>query len=353
MNLSIIITGGAGFIGSSLAVYFKENHRCQVTCFDNLKRRGSELALSRLKRHDVGFVHGDVRQRSDLDELPAADVLIECSAEPSVLAGYKGAPHYLVDTNLLGAVNCYELARRTGAAVIFLSTSRVYPYEPLGRLPLARGRTRFEWQGEPSPHAGPAGIKESFPLSGPRSLYGATKLAAELLLQEYGAMYGLRHVINRCGVITGPWQFGKTDQGVFMYWLLNHYWGRPLRYIGYGGEGMQVRDLVHILDLAELIGLQIDGLQSCNGRIYNVGGGREISLSLRETTDLCRDITGRDVPVEPLDEERPADLPWYITDTSMVQEEMDWQPRRSPSETLRDMFSWAQDHERELREALG
>lgn len=348
------MTGGAGFVGSSLAVFLKGAGCGEVVCFDNLKRRGSELTLPRLREHGIRFVHGDIRNRGDLEDLPPADVLIECSAEPSVLAGYAGSsPAYLLDTNLSGAVNCFEWARRCRAAVLFLSTSRVYPYDRLRRLPLRPGETRFEWEGELQPGAGPDGISEEFPLDGVRSLYGATKLAAELILAEYSDAYGLPFIINRCGVVTGPWQFGKTDQGVFMYWLLSHYFKRPLSYIGFGGEGKQVRDLLHVIDLAELVKAELDGLSGCSGKTYNVGGGREVSLSLKEATEICRELTGNRVQIQPVLDERPADIPWYLTDSSRVRNDLGWRPKFKQKDILADMMEWVEANEQRLQTALG
>ena len=225
-----------------------------MIALDSLKRRGSELNLARLREAGVRFVHGDVRQRDDLLALEPVDALVECSAEPSVLAGMGTGADYVVQTNLLGAHNCFELARRDGAQVIFLSTSRVYPVAPLSRLALREEATRFALEAvQPVAGASEHGIAEDFPLEGARTLYGATKLAAELLLTEYADGFGVRATIDRCGVIAGPWQMGKVDQGVFTHWLLAHYAGRPLTYIGYGGSGKQVRDLLHVDDLCELI----------------------------------------------------------------------------------------------------
>src|SRR5215813_10617424 len=199
----ILITGGAGFVGSSLALAFKgDNPDATVISFDNLRRRGSELTLSRLKASGVVFQHGDIRNAHDLVEAGACDLLIDCSAEPSVHAGYDASPAYVIDTNLVGTINCFEAARVHKADMVFLSTSRIYPIGPLRELPLIEEGERFAipaklhglgWSQN--------GISTDFPLARPRSLYGATKLAAELLAQEYVAMYGLRIVINRCGVL--------------------------------------------------------------------------------------------------------------------------------------------------------
>ena len=123
--MRLLITGGAGFIGSNLALMFANRPGWRVITFDNLRRRGSELALARLQGRGIAFIHGDVRNSEDLEQLPAVDLLVECSAEPSVHAGYEGDVRYLVNTNLLGTFNCLEYARRHGTAVVFLSTSRV------------------------------------------------------------------------------------------------------------------------------------------------------------------------------------------------------------------------------------
>jgi CDP-paratose 2-epimerase len=158
----------------------------------------------------VEFIHGDVRVADDLSfEGRDLHLLIDCSAEPSVLAGYAGAPADVVGSNLLGTLNCLELARRRRADVVFLSTSRVYPIAALNHIALDEQPTRFAiGPSQVQPGVSSAGISEAFQLDGVRSLYGATKLASELLLQEYGAMYGLRFVINRLGVVTGPGQMG-------------------------------------------------------------------------------------------------------------------------------------------------
>jgi len=175
----ILVTGGAGFVGSSLALAFKRNRSSTVVvALDNLKRRGSELALERLRAGGVEFVHGDVRVSDDLAAIGPVDILIEASAEPSVHAGYDGNPNYLIHSNLIGAVNCLEHARRHGSALVFLSSSRVYPIAALRALPLERAETRFILRTDADlPGVTAAGISERFSLSGNRSLYGATKLA--------------------------------------------------------------------------------------------------------------------------------------------------------------------------------
>ena len=339
--MRILITGGAGFVGSNLALLFARTPGSAVTAFDNLHRRGSELALPRLREGGVSFVHGDIRNPEDLDNLPAADLLIECSAEPSVHAGYDGSARYLVNTNLTGTFNCLEYARRHGTAIVFLSTSRVYSIPALRALPLrVEGQRLALPAGEAGAGWSERGIDEDFPTGAPRSLYGTTKLASELLIEEYNAAFGLRTIINRCGVITGPWQMGKVDQGFFVLWAACHLYGRLLRYTGFGGKGHQVRDVLHVADLFDLISLQTAALDQHAGHSYNVGGGIQTSISLAELTDLCRARTASRLEPGEDPTTRPADIPYYVTDHGAVTRATGWTPKRSVEMILEEVLEW-------------
>lgn len=350
----ILVTGGAGFVGASLAIALRGRRPdCEVIALDNLKRRGSELNLPRLRAASVTFEHGDVREPGDLLGLPRVAAIVDCSAEPSALTGTDGATDYAVSANLVGAWHCLELARRDSAQLVFLSTSRVYPVAALRALAIEQAPTRFELAGgQKLPGASADGIAEDFPLAGARTLYGTTKLAAELLIEEYRATFGLRAVVDRCGVIAGPWQMGRSDQGVFTYWMLAHRLGRPLRYLGFDGSGRQVRDLLHVDDLIDLLDDQVARPDHWDGVVANVGGGRSCSLSLRETTELCRDLTGVEVPVEAAAEDRPGDVPVYISDCARLFAHTDWRPRRSARDTLADIAAWSAAHEEQLIAAL-
>jgi CDP-paratose 2-epimerase len=350
--MRVLVTGGAGFIGTSVALGLAMRHPdWELTALDNLRRRGSELNLPRLREAGVKFRHGDVRCLDDLLTIGEMDAVVECSAEPSALAGVDGSPDYVIGTNLIGAYNCLELARRHRAYLIFLSTSRVYPIQALRALGLDERATRFDLADQQLlPGAGANGISEQFPLAGARTLYGSTKLAAELLIEEYRAAYGLRAVINRCGVITGPWQMGKADQGVFTYWMLAHHFRRPLRYIGFGGK--QVRDLLHVEDLVALLHEQLLEHERWDGVQVNVGGGRRRSLSLIETTALCREITGNQLELSTEPESRPGDVPVYISDCTRLEGLTEWRPHRDARETLADIHAWICAHESDLARAL-
>ena len=344
----ILVTGGAGFVGSNLAIPLKSRFPgARVTSLDNLRRRGSELNLLRLAEAGVEFAHGDIRNAEDL-AIPgrAFDLIVECSAEPSVLAGMGGDTDYIINTNLAGTIRCLELARRCKSDFVFLSTSRVYPVAAINAIATLEAETRLTIAPTQAiPGVSTRGIAENFSTSGARSLYGATKLASELFIEEYAESFGLRYVINRCGVITGPWQMGKVDQGVFALWMAMHYFKKPLKYIGWNGTGKQVRDLVSIEDLGVLIDMQLDSFERLPFRLYNVGGGEASSLSLREATALCAEITGNNVAVTPVPDNRPADLKLYLTDNSRVTDALGWVPRKTAKETLADIFNWIHDSE--------
>lgn len=353
----VLVTGGAGFVGSSLAVALKRAHEnLRVTALDSLRRRGSELSLERLRAHGVAFVHGDVRVPEDLEQVRGYDALVDCSAEPSVHAGLDGAPLALLDTNLRGSLLCLEAARRNGAAFLLLSTSRVYPIAALEALPWAEAPTRFRW----TPAAGTSGtsgfssegVAEDFGLAGTRSLYGASKLAVELAAQEYRAAYGVPVLIDRCGVIAGPWQMGRVDQGFVALWVARHAFGERLRYVGYGGSGKQVRDVLHVEDLAELVVAQLARLDLWDGRVYNVGGGPAGSVSLLELTELCRAATRRTVPIDGVAATSPVDLRIFVTDARRVREQFGWRPARDPARLVDDVARWVGEHQEALRPIL-
>jgi CDP-paratose 2-epimerase len=350
MSKKVLITGGAGFVGSALGLGLAQRYpNWRITALDNLKRRGSELNLPRLKQAGIEFVHGDVRNKEDLDSSALQpDLILECSAEPSVLAGYT-SPGYLLQTNLVGTINCLELARQTQADFIFLSTSRVYPITYLNDLQYTEAETRFQLlEKQPLVGASGHGISEEFPLDKARSLYDTTKLASELLIAEYADTFGLRTLINRCGVLTGPWQMGKVDQGVFALWMAFHYFQKSLKYIGYGGTGKQVRDFLHVEDLLDLIDLQIQDLEKFKGQTFNVVGGIANTLSLYETTQLCQEITGYKIPITSIPENRTGDVPIFITDSRKVIAATGWQPKRDARTTLGDIYQWINQSEQQV-----
>lgn len=352
--MKILVTGGAGFVGSSLCLRIKEKYPSyRVVAFDNLKRRGSEMNLLEFKQSNIEFVHGDIRNEEDLSDLDGFDVLVEASAEPSVLAGLDSSPSYVINNNLYGSINCFNACLRHKAKLIFLSTSRVYPIERIENASFKEEETRFSFsESQKETGISHLGISEDLNLQGARSFYGTTKLSSELFLQEYSSFYGLPTAITRFGVIAGPRQMGKTDQGVVTLWMARHYWKKPLKYIGYGGTGKQVRDILHIDDAVDLIDLQIHQTEKFQGRVLNAGGGLQGSASLREMTSLCNKITGNTIEIGSDPVNRPADLRSYISDNSRIQAELGWSPKKDVERVFNDVFKWIRENERGLKPIL-
>lgn len=352
---NILITGGTGFVGSNTAIKLKENYaNINVVVLDNLKRRGSELNLPRLKQYGIEFIHGDIRNKEDLKIQNDIDLIIECSAEPSALAGVYDSPEYVINTNLVGTLNCLEIARLHRADMIFLSTSRVYPMKELHDIAYEESATRFILKKNQRIHGVlEKGINEEFPLGKTRSLYGATKLASEFMLQEYIETYKIRGIINRCGVITGPWQMGKVDQGVITLWLARHIWkNKSLSYIGYNGEGKQVRDFIHIDDFFDVIKIQLESFDSHNTEVYNIGGGVAQNLSLQEMTKLCQEITGNKIPIKKDPQNRPNDIRIYISDCSKFQKKTGWNGKKNAKKTFHDIYTWIIENKKILEPIL-
>ena len=261
----------------------------------------------------------------------------------------RRSPEYLIRTNLEGCFRCLELARTNRAAFIFLSTSRVYPYPALNALAYHEEGSRFTLcEAQPTPGVSSQGIAETFPLNGPRSLYGMTKLAAELMVEEYADAYGLEYIINRFGLLTGPWQMARSDQGVIALWMAAHYFKRNLAYIGFGGAGKQVRDFLHIQDACDLVLDQMRSFDLYVRQTFNTGGGLRNSLSLRETTALCQDITGTSIAMRSERENRPADVRIYISDNAKVSAVNGWAPQRDARTTLVGIYSWLRQNESAL-----
>ncbi len=352
--MHILITGGAGFAGSNIAINFKEKYpHYDITCLDNLKRRGSELNLPRLQARQINFVHADIRNNEDLQEIKPFDCLIDASAEPSVLAGITSPIAQVINNNFLGTLNCLELAQKNKASFIFLSTSRVYPIKTLEMANFIEKETRFEWIDEQILQGiSSEGIEENFNLEGSRSFYGTTKLASELLIQEYIDLLGMKAVINRCGVLTGAYQMGKVDQGVIVLWAARHFWKKDLGYFGYGGTGKQLRDILHIQDLFELIDLQVHQIDKFNNHIFNVGGGKDISVSLQELTNICEEISGNHININRIVENRAVDLRIYVTNNKKITTFGDWKPKIKVKEIMVDIFQWLKQNEKILKPIL-
>lgn len=389
--MKILITGICGFAGSVIARHLLEHSSgLSLVGFDNLSRKGSGTNVDPLRSLGIDVRIGDVRDRAFLDTLPKADWILDCAANPSVLAGVDGSDtRDLVDQNLYGTINLLELCKTWNAGFTLLSTSRVYSIAPLANLPLRETQTRFEPDDKPQEAQtqklgldsslwdpvslvaktgiSAAGVSETFLTDPPVSLYGSTKRCSELMAHEYGAAFDFPVWINRCGVLAGAGQFGKADQGIFSYWI--HSWkkGRPLKYIGFGGTGKQVRDCLHPRDLVPILLRQMiqpqDAQESQNQQIgsepplfspvspvakssfpliINCSGGISNSMSLLELSAWCQARFGPShselhISNSALGETRPFDIPWMVLDSTLAREAWNWQPATPIHDVLEEI----------------
>src|SRR5438552_11381049 len=346
--MKLFITGICGFVGSSLATWFRE-HRLsfKISGIDNFVRSGSEINRSELRSGGITVQHGDVRNASDFENLPAVDWVIDAAANPSVLAGVdnRSSSRQLIEHNLFGTVNLLEYCRRAKAGLVLLSTNRVYSIPALAGLPLVKGEHSFRWDQGTAPVQGASadGLSREFPTSSPISLYGSTKLASEFLALEYKHSFSLPLWVNRCGVIAGAGQFGTAEQGIFSYWIHAYAQKRPLKYIGFDGSGRQVRDALHPDDLAELIAQQIDSSDQSSATIFNVGGGSENALSLAQLTSWCAKRFGKhSIASDPAP--RAFDVPWLVMDNRQTTSVFNWRPKRDLASILDEIATHAEQN---------
>ena len=316
----------------------------EVIGLDNLSRPGSENNVKGLADDGVKFFRGDVRLQSDIDNLPKVDWVIDCAANPSVLAGLDGksSSRQVIEHNLLGTFNLLEYCKKNNAGLILLSTSRVYSAKNLANLQVQDDGEKFFIKNENNePGISPIGINEAFSTAPPISLYGASKLTSETLIQEYATSFDFPVWINRCGVLAGAGQFGKADQGIFSYWIHSFREKKPLKYIGFEGTGLQVRDGLHPKDLAPLLVRQMQEPDRDAPKIINLGGGIENSMSLKQLTSWCEERFG---PNEVLasGEERPMDAPWIVMDSSITREVWNWTPKTTLNDILEEIANHAE-----------
>ena len=361
--MRILITGICGFVGSELAKGLIAS--CQgatIWGIDNFSRAGSRLNQEPLKARGVRLIEGDIRNPEDLAKVPAVDWVIDAAANPSVLAGVQGATssYELLDHNLIGTIRLLEFCKQHGAGFLLLSTSRVYSIPPLAALPVEVHNNAFRpvlselappqlstLDPRPStdvdssrPGLSPLGLTEQFSTEPPLSLYGTSKRASEMLALEYGAAFGFPVWINRCGVMAGAGQFGKADQGIFSFWI--HRWARglPLRYIGFGGEGHQVRDCLHPRDLIPLLVRQMENPSASAPRTINLSGGLQSAMSLAGLSAWCGERLGAR-PVDSDETPRPFDLPWVVLDSARALEAWGWKPETSVDSILEEITQHA------------
>ncbi len=345
--MKLLITGICGFAGSALALELQRRlENLDILGLDNLSRPGSEQNRQRLKSSGIRFVHGDIRNSSDLEFLPKVDWVIDAAANPSVLAGVGGqtSSRQLMEHNLGGTLHLLEYCKRHRVGIVVLSTSRVYSVKPLSVLPVAVHEDAFVpcFADISQPGLSPQGVSEDFPTQPPISLYGTAKLASEFVSLEYGLAFDFPVHINRCGVLAGAGQFGKPDQGIFTFWIHSYYHRRPLKYIGFGGAGHQVRDCLHPQDLAALVCQQMRQPEKA-GNVLNVSGGLSNSISLARLSQWCAARFGPS-PIASDSVVRPYDVPWLVLDSARAVAVWNWRPTVNLERVLEEIARHAEEH---------
>jgi len=321
--MKILITGGCGFVGSNLSLHLKRESKInKITSIDNLSRSGSLLNLNRLKKNKIRNFKIDITNNEAIQNLPRYDLIIDCCAEPAVEASKKKLDKVFY-TNLVGTFNILKKCVKDKSSLIFLSSSRVYSIENLHKI--KNNKTL---------------VNENFDTLKAKSIYGYCKHSSEQMIKEFSYLYKMKYIINRLGVISGPWQFGKQDQGFVSLWLWKHINKKKLTYIGFGGKGNQVRDVIHINDVCELISLQIKKIKYLNNIIINAGGGVKNSVSLKKLTKICQDVTSNKIKMFSKKKTSEYDIPYYVTNNSKVKKIYKWQPKSNFLKIIEDMYNW-------------
>lgn len=347
---TILVTGGAGFIGSHAAEYFAQRGH-QVTILDNLSRGRLLKREDRNALHNwehLGRVAGVTRVKGDVcDEavvaplVAEADVILHAAAQTAVTTSVVD-PAADFRNNALGTFTVLEAARRSGRkpALIFCSTNKVYG-ENVNQVPVLEEAARYRFD---SPWE--SGIPETFSIDRcEHTPYGCSKLSGDLYVQDFGHLYGLRAGVFRMSCIYGTRQFGMEDQGWVAWFVIAALSGRPITIFG---DGKQVRDVLWIEDLLRAYEafLQSD----LKVAVFNMGGGPRHTLSLLELLALIEAETGVR-PTLRYGDWRPSDQKVYVSDIRQARARLGWEPRVDPAEGVRRLIAWTREHRDAFREA--
>jgi len=324
---SVLIFGGAGFVGSNLAHYLLTRTDADVHVFDNLSRPGVTHNLNWLQqvRPRAGRLRITVADTRNLDlvgrAVAQATEIYQFAAQVAVTTSIAD-PRLDFDVNVGGTFNILDAARKSGRRPFILFTSTNKVYGDLGYGSPAAGKTRYSYPGHP-------GVSEKQPLDF-HSPYGCSKGAADQYVHDFSRIYDLPTVVFRLSCIAGPRQFGTEDQGWVAHFLYSALQHQPV--VIYG-DGRQVRDVLCVYDLVRAMEAVRQNAHLTSGQIYNVGGGLANSVSLLELVGEIRALTGCELDYV-RDECRPGDQPVYITDYTKIQRDTAWKPQISVKQTL-------------------
>lgn len=345
-----IVTGSAGLIGAEATRFFAAKGFSVVGIDNDMRReffgleastawsrRELEATLADYSHHEI-----DIRDQSRIESVFAEyggriEVVIHTAAQPSH-DWAANDPHADFSVNATGTLVLLEAARKycPQAAFIFTSTNKVYGDNP-NKLPLVEKETR--WEVDPVHQYSAYGIDETMSVDQTKhSLFGASKLAADVLVQEYGRYFGMNTVAFRGGCLTGPGHSGTRLHGFLSYLVKCAVSGQPYTIFGY--KGKQVRDNIHAYDLVNMFWHYYRAPRP--GEVYNAGGGRHANCSMREAITLCEEMTGRKMNVTYTDDNRVGDHIWYVSDTRKFQSHYpDWSYTYDLKRTLTEIHDAA------------
>ena len=332
--MKILITGGCGFVGSNLALFLKKKG-FTVNTLDNLTRKGSKYNSNLLKKQKIKNYKINISNIKKIKSLPKYDLILDCCAEAAVEIS-KNDFDKVINTNLIGTINILKKSKNDKSKIIFISSSRIYPLEEMNKIIKNKNlKSKIKISKM---------FSEKDKIIGPKTIYGLTKLCSEMLIEEFSYAYQLKYLINRCGVISGPLQFGKQDQGFVSLWIWRHLNKKKISYIGYGGYGNQIRDVLHIDDLSELILLQIKNINKIHNKLFTVGGSKTSYTSLSQLTKLCQKITGNKIKMGKVSKTSSYDIPYYLSDNTHVSNTYRWKPKRNINQVVMDTFMWLKNN---------
>lgn len=333
--MKVLITGGAGFVGTSLTEYLSKKG-FDITILDNFSRETARRNKDHIQENfpDVKIINGDVRNYKIVKNAAAkTDIIIHAAAQVAVTNSVQ-KPREDLEINILGTFNVLEAARKQKQkpGLIYFSTNKVYG-DNVNKIPLLEEETRYDFangfRGKGIPEAFSIDAEEHTP-------YGCSKLAAELYVRDYNKIFDVPSVANRCSCMFGTNQYGTEDQGWLAHFIISSILEKPLTIYG---DGKQVRDVLYAKDLAELIYMQTEKIDEIKGEVFNVGGGPKNTLSIKE---LLKEIEKHQaLPEISYCRWRPADQKVYYSDISKLKEFINWKPKTNPENGVKELYKWA------------
>ena len=330
--MKILLAGGCGFIGSNLSIFLKKKN-FNVLSIDKLSKKYCYLNENRLKINKIKNYRIDLKDYNKLNKIKfKPDLIIDCAAEPAVEVSSHN-PVNVIQNNFITTLNLLNLSKKNKSKFMFLSSSRVYPI-----------KKSFEFFKLKSPKL----FSEKTSTEGLKTIYGFSKFASEQLIKEFSYAYKLNFIINRLGLTSGPWQFGKVEQGLVSLWLWKHLNNKSLNYIGFNGTGKQIRDVLDIDDLCELIHIQIVKIDKIFNETFCVGGGKKSFFNLKELTNFCSKITKNKIKIGKVKKTSLYDIPYYISSNAKLFKYYKWKNNYNLNNTITKTYNWMKSNKEKL-----